>query len=87
MVATFSKACVEVPENWREIGLQLGLNLKGKLSAADFFKGWRENSSANKPSWVNLADALQKMEGYQHAASLAMKKERKYNQMEISWLT
>ena len=87
MVAIFSKAGVEVPENWREIGVQMGLNLRGKLSAAEFFKGWRENSFANKPSWVNLGDALQKMDRYQHAAILAMKKERKYNKVDILWLT
>ena len=87
MVATFLEAGVEVPENWREIGVQLGLQLIGKLSAAEFFKGWREKSFTNKPSWVNLADALQGMEGYQHAAILAMMKERKYNKVEILWLT
>ena len=87
MVATFTKAGVEVPENWREIGVHLGLNLKGKLSAAEFFKGWRENSFSNKPSWVNLAGALQKMQRYQHVAVLAMKKERKYNKVETLWLT
>ena len=87
MVTTFMEAGVQMPENWREIGVKLGLNLRGKLSAAEFFKGWKESSLANKPSWVNLADALQKMDRYQHTAMLAMKKERKYNKVEILWLT
>ena len=77
MVATFMEAGMEAPENWREIGVQLGLKLKGKLSTAEFFKGWRENSFANKPSWVNLSDALHKMDRYQHAAILVRMKERK----------
>lgn len=87
MVATFMEAGVEVPENWREIGIKLGLNLRGKLSAAEFFKGWKESSFVNKPSWANLAGALQKMEGYQDTAMLAMNKERKYNKVEILRLT
>ena len=86
MVATFIEAGCEVPEDWREIGVQLGLNLRGKLSPAEFFKGWRENSSGNKHSWLNLAGALQKMEGYQHVAILARTKERKYNRVEMLWL-
>ena len=87
MVATFMEAGAEVPENWREIGVQLGLQLKGKLSAAEYFERWKESSLANKPSWVKLAGALQKMEGYQHVAFLARTKERKYNEVEILWLT
>ena len=75
----FSEADVQVPENWRQIGLQLGLDLKGQLSATDFFNGWNENASTNnKPSWEKLAQALFKMDGlYRTAASKASMKARK----------
>ena len=79
LLELFSEADVQVPENWRQIGLQLGLDLKGQLSATDFFNGWNENASTNnKPSWEKLAQALFKMDGlYRTAASKASMKARK----------
>ena len=75
MVAAFS---VHVPEDWREIGQQLCLNLKGELSAADFFKGWSEHTIDNKkPSWERLAGVLKTMDGYWPAARSAREKARK----------
>ena len=75
MVTSFS---VHVPEDWREIGEQLGLNLKGKLSAANFFKGWNEHTiDSKKPSWERLAATLESMGGYWHAARSAREKARK----------
>ena len=84
MIATFSEACVKVPDDWREIGLQLELDLKGKLSASEFLKGWQEKGFANKPSWENLAQAFERMEGYQCAAVAAMKKARKSNKVQLN---
>ena len=78
MVATFSEVGVKAPENWREIGEQLGLDLRGKLSAAEFFKGWQEkNLPNNKPSWKKLAQALEKINGYRDVAVAARNKARK----------
>ena len=80
IVTTFAEAGVHVPENWRKISQQLRLDLRGKLSAAEFFKGWSENCVAsNKPSWDNLAGALRKMVGYQPVVLAAIKKARKEN--------
>ena len=78
MVATFSEAGVQAPNNWREIGVKLGLNnLEGQLSAPEFFNGWSKNRSNKKPSWEELARVLQRMDGYWDAASKAMEKARK----------
>ena len=75
MVATFSEVRMCAPENWREIGVQLGLKLRGRLSAAMFFKGW---SSNHKPSWEKLAVALSNISGYRIAAAKAREKARTY---------
>ena len=75
MVATFSEVRMCAPENWREIGVQLGLKLRGQLSAAVFFKGW---SSNHKPSWEKLALALSKFSEYRIAAAKAREKARMY---------
>ena len=88
MVSAFSEAGMDVPENWREIGEHLGLNLRGKLSAAEFFKGWQDKDlTDNKPSWKKLAQALEKMEGYQRVAVVARNKARKNNEVEVLQLT
>ena len=78
MVATFSEVDVRVPENWREIGIQIGLTLRGQLSAAMFFKGWSEKGSVYKPSWEKLAVALSNISGYRIAAAKAREKARMY---------
>ena len=64
------------PENWREIGVQLGLKLRGQLSAAMFFNGWSQKGSIHKPSWETLAVALSKISGYSFAAAKARDKAR-----------
>lgn len=88
MVSVFSEAGVDVPENWREIGEQLGLHLRGKLSAAEFFKGWQDKDlTNNKPSWKKLAQALEKMEDYRHVAVVARNKARKNKEVEVLQLT
>ena len=59
--------------NWEKIGSQLGLQLEGHLSAADFFDEWRAND--REASWVKLATALAKIQEYQHAESIVLEKE------------
>ena len=76
MVDLFTEANVTVPKNWRTIGLKLGLNLKGQLSATEFFRGWTENS-IKKPSWKSLAHVLKDIEEYASAARIATEKARK----------
>jgi len=78
MVAVFSEVRMRAPENWREIGVQLGLRLRGQLSAAMFFKGWIERGSNHKPSWEKLAVALSNVSGYWIAAAKAREKARTY---------
>ena len=78
MVAIFSEVGVRAPENWREIGVELGLKLRGQLSAAVFFKGWSEKGSVYKPSWEKLAVALSNISGYRIAAAKAREKARMY---------
>ena len=80
MVAVFADAGVKPPENWREIGLRLNVNLKGQLSVAEFFEGWSKNRDDDKkPSWENLAQVLENMDGYKPSAFIAKKKIRKCN--------
>ena len=59
--------------NWEEIGNQLGLQLEGHLSTADFFDEWRAND--RETSWVKLATALAKIREYQHAESIFLEKQ------------
>ena len=56
---------IHLPD-WENIGKQLGLQLEGQLSPADFFDEWRTND--REVSWIKLAKALQKIPDYQHAA-------------------
>ena len=52
--------------DWENIGKQLGFQLEGQLSAANFFDEWRAND--REVSWTKLGNALQKIPDYQHAA-------------------
>ena len=81
MVAIFSEVRMCAPENWREIGVQLGLKLRGQLSAAMFFKGWSERGSICKPSWEKLASALSNINEYRIAAAKAREKARTYHRV------
>ena len=78
MVTVFSEVRMCAPENWREIGVQLGLKLRGQLSAAMFFKGWIERGSNHKPSWEKLAVAFSNINGYLIATAKARDKARTY---------
>lgn len=81
MVAAFSETGVFRPDDWRQIGQHLHLRLKGQLSAAEFFSGWN-GKSGKKPSWEKLAHVLEKMKGYEQAARIAKKKERKNTKLK-----
>ena len=59
--------------DWEEIGNQLGLQLEGHISAADFFDEWRAHDP--KISWMKLAKALEKIPCYQHASSNVCEKQ------------
>ena len=59
--------------NWEKIGSQLGWQLEGQLSAADFFDEWCAND--RETSWVKLAIALANIQEYQHAESIVLEKE------------
>lgn len=83
MVATFTEAGTKVPEDWREISLKLDLDLKGHLSATQFFNKWSQYDPNNKPSWEKLALALQSIDGYWNAARKAMAKARKHKKVVI----
>lgn len=53
--------------DWEEIGNQLGLQLEGHISAADFFDEWCAHDC--KLSWMKLAKALEKIPDYQRASN------------------
>ena len=59
--------------DWEEIGNQLGLQLEGHISAADFFDEWCAHD--HKFSWMKLAKALEKIPDYQHASSNVREKQ------------
>ena len=61
----FTEAGIHSPD-WEEIGNQLGLQLKRRISAADFYSEWSAHDP--KASWVKLAEALDKIKDYKHAA-------------------
>ena len=63
---------VHAPD-WERIGEQLGLHIKGQISAADFFDAWRQKDS--HASWIKLADAVEKVEEYKHVAQTVREKE------------
>ena len=52
--------------DWEEIGNQLGLKLKRRFSAADFYSEWSAHDP--KASWIKLAKAIEKIPDYNHAA-------------------
>ena len=83
MVATFTEAGVKVPEDWRQISLKLDLDLRGQLSATQFFDKWNQYHSNIKPSWEKLAGALESMDGYYNAARKAIAKARKHDKVAI----
>ena len=63
---------VHAPD-WEHIGIQLGLHIKGQISADDFFVAWcRKDSHA---SWIQLANAVEKVEEYKHAAQTVREKQ------------
>ena len=65
------EAGIKSPD-WKRIGKELGLRLKGCITASIFFEGWQAHKS--EMSWERLAQALEKMEGYGMVAKKARKK-------------
>ena len=59
MCQVFNEAHIRTP-NWEIIGNQLGLQVEGEISAADFLNGWYTQDC--KPSWTKLAGALEKIQ-------------------------
>ena len=72
MCNLFNEASVHSPD-WKMIGNRLGVQLEGKVTAPDFFKEWRGHK--NKASWVELAEALEKISQYKHAATNVYQKQ------------
>ena len=66
-----SEAGIEAPD-WKRIGEQLGLQLRGHITASTFFKGWQAHQSER--SWKRLAQALGRIEGYEKVAKKAKEK-------------
>ena len=60
-----TEAGVHSPD-WECIGKQLGLQIKGQISATDVFEAWCAKDF--KASWIKLAHAIEKVEEYKHAA-------------------
>ena len=60
-----TEARVHSPD-WKRIGKQLGLQIKGQITAADVFEAWCAKDV--QASWTKLAHAIEKVEEYKHAA-------------------
>ena len=72
MCNLFCEAGVDSPD-WKAIGNKLGVQLEGQVTATDFFDELRAHK--NKASWVTLAEALEKISEYQHAATNVYEKQ------------
>ena len=58
--------------DWKSIGEELGLQLRGHITASIFFEGWQAHES--EMSWERLAQAFEKIEGYGKVAKKAREK-------------
>ena len=67
-----TEAGVHSPD-WKRIGQQLGLQIKGQISAADVFEAWYAKDF--HASWIKLADAIDKVEEYKHGAQNVCEKQ------------
>ena len=56
--------------DWQTVSNKLQLNLRGQVSAVEFYRAWCKLG----PSWLNLSLALEKLHGYQRAIEQAKKK-------------
>ena len=59
----------------REAGIQtsewvkhLRVKIQLQISPSEFFEGWCTYAEVSHPSWVNLAEAMQKISNYKQAA-------------------
>lgn len=68
----FTEVGIHSPD-WEEIGNQLGLQLKRQFLAAGFYSEWFTHDP--KASWVRLAEALEKIPDYKHAAENVREKQ------------
>ena len=66
-----SEADIKSPD-WKRIGEELGLQLRGRITASIFFEGWQAHES--EMSWERLAQAFEKIEGYEKVAKKAREK-------------
>ena len=71
MRQVLSEAAIEAPD-WKRIGEELGLQLRGHITASTFFEGWQAHES--EMSWERLTQALERIEGYEKVAKKAKEK-------------
>lgn len=63
-----SQVGIKSPD-WRKIGEELGLQLRGQITAHIFFEGWAVHES--DMSWEIVSQALGRISGYESAAKKA----------------
>ena len=68
---TLNEAGIKSPD-WKKIGEQLGLQLRGHITKSIFFEGWQAHES--EMSWERLGQALERIEGYGKVAKKAKEK-------------
>ena len=68
---TLNGAGITSPD-WKRIGEQLGLQLRGNITTSIFFEGWQAHES--ETSWERLAQALERIDGYGKVAKKAREK-------------
>ena len=78
MCIALRNAGIQLPD-WEKMALQLGIQLQ--ISSSEFFKRWYAYADTLQPSWVRLADALERtgIPEYREAAEII----RNYQGTEI----
>ena len=72
ILLALSEAGIESPD-WKKIGKGLDLNIKGRINGRILFKEWQV--CGLEMSWEKLAQALEKIKGYELAAYKARQNE------------
>ena len=72
ILLALSEAGIESPD-WKKIGKELGFDVKGRINGSMLFKEWQ--LCGLEMSWKKLAQALEKIRGYEIAASKARQNE------------
>ena len=65
-----AEAGVKIPD-WGRIGRELGLELKGRITASLFIEGWRNDGS--EMSWERLARSLEGISRFELAKKARQK--------------